>query len=85
MTYIIFRLLCNLLDLCQASLFKIAKHWDSFFTHCNSSNDTNDADADDVVYEVIDDNNMIIERPAESVQAELSAHSPLKSCIELTF
>src|SRR6267154_564820 len=33
MTYIIFRLLYNLLDLCQASLSKTAKHWDSFFTH----------------------------------------------------
>jgi hypothetical protein len=31
MTYIIFRLLCNLLDLCQASLSKTAKHQDSFF------------------------------------------------------
>jgi hypothetical protein len=32
MTYIIFRLLDNLLDLCQVSPFKTAKHWDSFFT-----------------------------------------------------
>jgi hypothetical protein len=36
MTYIIFRLLHNLFDLCQVSLFKTAKHWDSFFTHCKS-------------------------------------------------
>jgi hypothetical protein len=41
----------------------------------NSSNDTDDADADDVVYEVTDDDDVIIERPAESAQAELSAHS----------
>jgi hypothetical protein len=34
MTYIIFRLLHNLFDLCQVSLSKTAKHWDSFFTHC---------------------------------------------------
>jgi hypothetical protein len=33
MTYIIFRLLYNLFDLCQVSLSKTAKHWDSFFTH----------------------------------------------------
>jgi hypothetical protein len=36
MTYIIFRLLHNLFDLCQVSLSKTAKHWDSFFTHCTS-------------------------------------------------
>jgi hypothetical protein len=41
----------------------------------NSSNDTDDADANDVVYEVTDDDDVIIERPAESAQAELSAHS----------
>jgi hypothetical protein len=41
----------------------------------NSSNDTDDANANDVVYEVIDDDDVIIERPAESAQAELSAHS----------
>ena len=36
MTYIIFTLLHNLLDFFQVNLFKIAKHWDSFFTHCTS-------------------------------------------------
>jgi uncharacterized protein (DUF1919 family) len=36
MTYIISRLLHNLFDLCQVSLSKTAKHWDSFFTHCIS-------------------------------------------------
>ena len=36
MIYIIFRLLYNLFDLCQVSLSKTAKHWDSFFTHCSS-------------------------------------------------
>jgi hypothetical protein len=41
----------------------------------NSSNDTDDADANDLVYEVTDDDDVIIERPAESAQAELSAHS----------
>jgi hypothetical protein len=35
MTYIILRLLHNLFDLCQVSLSKTAKHWDSFFTHCS--------------------------------------------------
>src|SRR5882757_8068562 len=34
MTYIIFTLLHNLLDFQQVNLFKRAKHWDSFFTHC---------------------------------------------------
>src|SRR6267154_2731231 len=34
MTYIIFTLLHNLLDFRQVNLFKRAKHWDSFFTHC---------------------------------------------------
>jgi len=34
MTYIIFTLLHNLLDFLQVNLFKTAKHWDSFFTHC---------------------------------------------------
>ena len=34
MTYIIFTLLHNLLDFRQVNLFKTAKHWDSFFTHC---------------------------------------------------
>src|SRR6267154_2632401 len=37
MTYIIFTLLHNLLDFRQVNLFKRAKHWDSFFTHCMSS------------------------------------------------
>jgi hypothetical protein len=32
--YIIFRILCNLLVFWQVNLFKTAKHWDSFFTHC---------------------------------------------------
>ena len=50
----------------------------------DSGNDTNDAD-DNVVYEVTDDDDVIIEKPAESAQAELSAHSPLKHCLELTF
>ena len=36
MTYIIFRLLCNLFDLCCINLCKIAKHWDSFLNDCNS-------------------------------------------------
>src|SRR6267154_4153670 len=34
MTYIIFTLLHNLLEFRQVNLFKRAKHWDSFFTHC---------------------------------------------------
>src|SRR6267154_1495011 len=34
MIYIIFTLLHNLLDFRQVNLFKTAKHWDSFFTHC---------------------------------------------------
>src|SRR6267154_4318756 len=34
MTYIIFTLLHNLLDFRQVNLFKTAKYWDSFFTHC---------------------------------------------------
>ena len=33
MTYIIFTLLHNLLDFHQVNLFKIAKHYNSFFTH----------------------------------------------------
>src|SRR6267154_3067680 len=35
MIYIIFTLLHNLLDFLQVNLFKTAKHWDSFFTHCS--------------------------------------------------
>ena len=31
---IIFRLLCNLFDLSQANHPRMAKHWDSFLTHC---------------------------------------------------
>ena len=50
----------------------------------DSGNDTNDAD-DNVVYEVTDDDDVIIEKPAESAQAELSVHFPLKHCLELTF
>src|SRR6267154_4666616 len=34
MTYIMFTLLHNLLDFQQVNLFKRAKYWDSFFTHC---------------------------------------------------
>jgi len=34
MTNIIFTLLHNLLDFQQVNLFKTAKHWDRFFTHC---------------------------------------------------
>ena len=34
MTYIIFRLLCNLFDLCCINLCKAAKHWDSFLSNC---------------------------------------------------
>ena len=34
MTYIIFRLLCNLFDLCCINLCKAAKHWDSFLSDC---------------------------------------------------
>ena len=37
MTYIIFGLLCNLFDLCCISLYKAAKHWDSFLSDCSSS------------------------------------------------
>ena len=36
MTYIIFRLLCNLFDLCCINLCKAAKHWDSFLSNCTS-------------------------------------------------
>ena len=36
MTYIIFRLLCNLFDLCCINLYKAAKHWDSFLSDCTS-------------------------------------------------
>ena len=34
MTYIIFRLLYNLFDLCCINLCKAAKHWDSFLSDC---------------------------------------------------
>jgi hypothetical protein len=34
MIYIIFKLLHNLFDLCQVSLSKMAKHWDSFLSDC---------------------------------------------------
>ena len=34
--YIIFILLCSSFDLLQVDLFKIAKHWDSFLSHCRS-------------------------------------------------
>ena len=37
MTYIIFRLLCNLFDLCCINLCKAAKHWDSFLSNCSFS------------------------------------------------
>ena len=50
-----------------------------------SGDDTNNADDDDVVYEVTDDDDVILEKPAESVQAELSAHLPLKFCKGPTF
>ena len=33
-TYIIYRLLTNFLDLFYFNLCKTAKHWDSFLTHC---------------------------------------------------
>jgi hypothetical protein len=36
MIYIIFELLHNLFDLSQVSLSKMAKHWDSFLSHCIS-------------------------------------------------
>ena len=50
----------------------------------DSGNNTDDAD-DNVVYKVMDNDDVIIEKPAESAQAELSVHSPLKHCLELTF
>ena len=34
MTYIIFRLICNLFDLCCINLCGTAKHWDSFLSDC---------------------------------------------------
>ena len=34
MTDIIFRLLCNLFNLCCINLCKAAKHWDSFLSDC---------------------------------------------------
>lgn len=46
----------------------------------DSDNNTDDAE-DDVVYEVTDDDDVIIEKPAESAQAELSTHLPLKFCM----
>ena len=36
MTYIIFRLLCNLFDLCCINLCKAAKYWDSFLSNCST-------------------------------------------------
>ena len=34
MTYSIFRLFCNLFNLCCINLCKAAKHWDSFLSDC---------------------------------------------------
>ena len=50
-----------------------------------SGDDTNNVDNVDVVYEVMDNDNIILEKPAESMQAELSVHLPLKFCMGLTF
>ena len=50
-----------------------------------SGNDTNNADNVNVVYEVTDDDDIILEKPAESVQVELGVHLPLKFCMGLTF
>ncbi len=43
-THVIFRVLCNVLDVWQVNHFKTAKHWNSFLSYCSSPVDKGDGD-----------------------------------------